>query len=424
MNKFKLLSSFCLLATTLASPLSMAQSNDLKSILRYALNSDPRILEANANINVAEAQKNISKAGHYPVLSLNNTHVFTQKNNKDGVTEHNKSNPSLQAQVNLFAWGGIQAAVERDTHKEGYFSHKRDETRDQIGKTIGNLYLVALRAKENIAIYKESIARHQRTLKDLKLITEYDEGRQFEITEAESRLFQVESTLEYHQRLLQLTLSQLSRYSKTPVTEADLVDPFIQEDTDAFIKRYHNTNLMQNPTYLAQQKELDSAKANIKVAKANRLPRVNLEGNLYKQGGYYVGLNMSWNVFDMSGAHTVDQNRATEIASQAKLQEILLELEEQARSSTIDMKQNRKRISVAQKQLGTHKKVVESKALQFKVGHSSLLDLLNAYRELSEVQVAEINARNDYRDAALNYLVAQTKIADWAGVTKVNLNLK
>lgn len=424
MKQLQLARSFCCLlaGALLISPLATAKENDLKTILRYALNSDPRVLEANANVAVAEAQKNISKAGHYPVISANNTHVFTQKN-KDGSKEHNKSTPSLKGQINIFAWGGIEAAVERDAHKQSYFAHKRDETRDQIGKTIGSLYLAALRAKENIVIYKESVARHQKMLQDVKLITKYDEGRQFEIDEAESRLFQVQSTLEYHQRLLQLSLSQLTRYSKSPVLESDLQDPFIQEDTEVFIKRYHNEDLMQNPTYLAQQKELDSAKANIKVAKANRLPRVNLEGNLYKKG-YDVAVNMSWNVLDLSGGHVVDQNRATELAAQAKLQEILLELQEQSRSAKIDMQQNRKRIAIAQKQVATQRKVVRTTELRFEVAHHSLLDLLNTYRELSEVQVAEINARNDYRDAALNYLVAQTKIADWAGVTKVNLNLK
>lgn len=392
---------------------SEVDQTSLKGLLRYALTSDPKMLEAQANVEVAQAQTNISKAKHYPVVSVANTQILTQDYKHE--QDRRRSTPSVKAQVNVFSWGGIESAVERDQHKAQYFLHKKEETRDQIGKAVGQFYLNALRAKESIAVYKESVARHRKILKDIKVIASYDEGRSYEIKEAEALLFQAEASLEHQQRILQVSLSQLNRYSPKPLTEKSLKDPFKQEKADNFIKRYRNSDLTQIPTYLAQLKELDSAKANVAAAKANRYPTVNLEGNANRRG-YDVALNVSWNILDLSSHYGVDHSRATELVANAKLQEILLEVQEQSRTSEIDLRQSEKRIAIAKKQIVAQRKVANARELQFNVAQHSLIDVLNAYQDLSDAQIAEINVRNDYREAALIYLVSQSALRNWADI--------
>jgi len=41
---------------------------------------------------------------------------------------------------------------------------------------------------------------------------------------------------------------------------------------------------------------------------------------------------------------------------------------------------------------------------------------LGAYNELSSIEQENISARNDFRDAALDYLAAQAQMANWAGL--------
>lgn len=395
------------------------EQTSLKSVLRYALTSDPKLLEAQANIDVAHAQTSISKAKHYPVLSVANTQILTQDYKHE--QDRRRSTPSVKAQVNVFSWGAIEAAVERDKQKAQYFLHKKEETRDQIGKTIGQLYLNALRAKESIAIYKESVARHRKILKDVKVIASYDEGRAYEIKEAEALLFQAEASLAHQQRVLQVSLSQLNRYSVKPLQQNHLQDPFKREKAQTFIQRYRNPDLTNIPTYLAQLKELESAKANVSAAKANRYPTVNLEGNANRRG-YDVALNVSWNILDLGSQYGVDHSRATELVANAKLQEILLEVQEQSRTAEIDLAQSEQRIAVAKKQITAQRKVANARELQFNVAQHSLIDVLNAYQDLSDAQIAEINARNDYREAALMYLVSQSALQNWADIATFKVN--
>lgn len=54
--------------------------------------------------------------------------------------------------------------------------------------------------------------------------------------------------------------------------------------------------------------------------------------------------------------------------------------------------------------------------LQFKIARRTLTDVLGAYNELAGIEQENVTARNDFRDAALDYLVAQSQVANWAGV--------
>lgn len=407
---------FCSISTHANTKSS--SSNQLKSILRYALTEDPRILEAQANIQAAQSQTKISQAGHYPIISVTNTQMLAQHHRNSG--DKKQSRPALKGQVNLYAWGAIENEVERDRHKEGFFTHKKAETQEQTGKSIIELYLIALRAKENIAIYQESLKRHKTILGNIKTIATYDGGRAFEVDEAQSRVLQVEAILAQQTRVLEVTLSQLNRYTKVKMSAQDLQEPFANQPLEQFLSTYKNAELQNNPTYLAQQKELHSTQAGLKAAKAKRLPAINLQSELYN-GGYEVYLGVSWNIFDLASGYSVDQNQHTEAAARAKLQDVLLELQEQSRSSEIDLKQNSKRLVLTKKQIQSQKKVIESVELQFEIAQRSLVDVLNAHKELTEIQVEEANIKNDYRVAAVNYLVSQANVAKWAGLERVSL---
>lgn len=413
--------ALALIAALLINTKSPAQSanppSHLQSLLRHALAQDPKVLESKANISIAESQTGISKAGHYPVLSIVNTQVLSQ--NHKNAENHVRSRPTLKGQVNLFSWGAVQNSVERDKHKEDFFKYKHEETKEQIGKNIVELYLSALRAKEIIAIHNRSLLRYRKIVQNIRTIVEYDKGRMFELSEAESRLFQTESVIEQQSRILQLTLSRLNRYAAKPLTEEHLEDPFARINPDRFVGNYKNPDLAQNPTIQAQQKELESTQADLKATKAKRLPALNLEGEVYNKG-YNVFLGVSWNIFDLAASRAVDQSRFTEQAAHAKLLEVLLELQEQARSAEIDLKQNARRLKITEKQISAQKKVVQSTELQFTIAQRSLLNVLNAHKELTDIEVEQVDIQNDFRLAALNYLVSQARVAEWAGARTFN----
>ncbi|OOH87640.1 transporter [Pasteurellaceae bacterium 15-036681] len=397
-----------------------ASATSLKQILNYALTYDPTLDEARANIFAAEEQTKISEAGHLPIFSATGTSVIAQKHTH---TSDRRSGPGVAARMNIYSWGAVEAEIDRDKHREEFYQHRFSETRELVGQQVGGLYLTALRAKENIVIYKESLKRHDKMLADLKIITTYDPGRNSEMNEALSRRNQVESTLLQQEKIMYTTLSRLSRYSKAPLTEKDLVDPFAKETADGFVRQFHNPDIKTNPSYLAQEKEFDSARSAVEAANARRKPSINLEGTATRHERE-VYLTFNWDFYNPAAKHTEQQSFYSKQAAEAKLRDIELTVEEQARTAEVDMQRNQQLAKVAHKQIALQRNVVQDTELQFEIGMKSLMDVLNSYQELTGVQAAEIAARNDFRDAALLYLVSQSRMAHWAGVVLPTTNKK
>lgn len=407
----------CLLLAAALMPAARADDAGLKSILRKALSTDPTLLEARANIAAAEEQVGISRAGHYPVLSLTGRQALAQ--HYDNGTPPDKTNLGLHGQLNLYSWGGIESAVARDRHRHGYYRHKYDETREQLGNTVARLYLTALRAREQTAVYQESLTRHDKMLHDLSVIVRYDAGRRSELSEAQARRLQAEANLLQQQRILDTSLSSLSRYTGATLQAQELKDPFAGTTPEDLLSRYRSRNWTGHPSYLAQQAELESMRAQVDVSRSRRLPAINLEGNL-NRNTREVFINLSWNIFDDAARRTVRQDGHSLAAADAKLEEIMRETAEKSQTAAVDMAQSRRRMLVAIQQIAAQREVVRAYEAQFKIARRSLADVLNAYQELSNIQIAEVNAYGDFADAALAYLTAQAAISDWAGVSKAD----
>ena len=387
----------------------------LKNILQKSLVSDPVLLEAKANERAAQSITKATRAGHYPVLALTGTQIIKQKHKYS--SNDRDSGLGVRGSLNVYSWGGIQAAVRRDKNKEIYYGHKYFETQEQLGSEIGRLYLTALRAKESLDVSRQSLGRHNNLLKDLNIIVQYDSGRRSELVEARSRQLQVQTSMSQLQRTMEIALSRLAKYTSTQISPKDLKDPFAGDSTTVLVKKYNNQEKGLNPSYLAQKAERESVKAELDVSKAARLPAINLEGVATKDTKELY-LNLSWNVLDMASRHNVEKNAQALIAADSKSEQILREVTEKARTAEIDMVQSEQRADITAQHISAQKEVVRSYELQFKIARRTLTDVLGAYNELANIEQENVNARNDFRDAALEYLVSQSQVSNWAGVSR------
>ncbi|WP_312265922.1 TolC family protein [Neisseria sp.] len=390
-----------------------AMAQELQSILQKSLVADPSLLEAKANIAAAHSTTKASKAGHYPVVSMVGTQVLMQDNKYS--SDDLEDSIGLKGSVNLYSWGGISASVNRDKQKEAYYTYKYYETQEQLGSEIGKLYLAALRAKESIDVNMRSLERHNKLVKDLSIVAKYDTGRRSELIEAQTRQLQVQTTISQLTRTMELSLSRLAKYTVEPLRAKDLEDPFRSETTRSLVNRYKNEDNAGNPSYQAQMAERESTKYELKVSKAARLPAINLEG-LATTTSKQLYLNMSWNLFDQAARNTVDKNAYTVEAANARLDQILREVAEKAQTAEVDMAQSEQRTGITAQHIVSQKEVVKAYELQFKVARRTLTDVLGAYNELANIEQENVTARNDFRDAALEYLTAQAQVANWAGV--------
>ena len=390
------------------------QATELQDILRHSLVHDPLLLEAKANEEVAKSTTSASKAGHYPVISLVGNQMLVQQN--DNSNDDITGGLGVRGTLNIYSWGGIEAAVNRDRQNEIFYSHKTEETREELGSTIGKLYLEALRALDSIRLNEKSLARHNKLLQDLSVVVKYDAGRRSEMIEAQARQLQVQTTIAQQQRTLALALSKLASYTQNPVGPNDLSDPFRSETAASLINRYRIEDYGQTPSYLAQKAERERTVYEWDVAKAARKPAINLESYLSNKSKQ-VYLSLSWNIFDMAARHNVAKSAHTISAADARMDQILRDVTERARSAQIDMIESERRAAITAEQIAAQQEVVKAFELQFKIARRTLVDVLDSYSQLVNIEQAYASAQNDFRDAALAYLNAQSKISDWAGLS-------
>lgn len=388
------------------------QAAELQSILTRALQQDPLIIEAQANEQAAVSKIKESQALHYPILAVTANQVINQshENRADYVTED--FTPGLRGVLNLYSFGAISAQVERDKSKSIYFNQKTDETAEELGFTIGSEYIKALRAHESLAVQNRSLERHNKFTRDIGIIVQYDQGRRSELIQAKARQMQVEHTINGLQRELGFALSNLKKYTPNIYPES-LNDPFPSFSITDIVERYRLADSNQHPSFQAQQAELDSIRAEHKYRQTKNYPSINLESNVTTEDRQ-VYLSMAWDVFNQGSKYSIEQGGQSIIAAQARLRQIERDIEERTRTAEIDMFQSKQKMDIARLQIAASHDVVIANEKQFKIARKTLVDVLNAYNELSAVEISYVTAQNDFRMAALAYLRAQGRISAWA----------
>lgn len=391
---------------------SQANAVELQTILKRALEQDPLIIEAQANEQAAISKVKESQALHYPVLAVTANQILDQSHENRADYASENFTPGLRGTLNLYSFGAISAQVERDKSKSAYFHEKTGETAEELGYSIGNEYIKALRALESLEVQNRSLERHNKFTRDIGIIVQYDQGRRSELIQAKARQMQVEHIISGLQRELGFALSNLKKYTPD-VDPAGLNDPFAQFSIVEVVDRYSLADSSQHPSYQAQQAELDSIRSEYKYRQTKRYPSINLEGNVTTEDRQ-IYLSMAWDVFNQGTKYSVEQGGQSIVAAQARLGQIQRDIEERARTAEIDMFQSKQKMEITRQQIAASRDVVIANEKQFKIARKTLVDVLNAYNELSAVEIAYVTARNDFRMAALAYLRAQGKISTWA----------
>ncbi len=390
---------------------SVLHAAELQNILKIVLQQDPLIIEAQANEQAAISKVKESQALHYPVIAVTANQILNQVHDNRSNYVSEDFTPGLRSTLNLYSFGAISAQVERDKSKSAYFKQKTGETAEELGYIIGSEYIKALRAQESLAVQNRSLERHNKFARDISIIVQYDQGRRSELIQAKARQMQVEHIISGLQRELGFALSNLKKYIPDIYSE-NLSDPFANFTVTNMLERYSLVDSRQHPSFQAQQAELDSIRSEHKYRQTKNYPSINLESNVTTEDRQ-IYLSMAWDVFNQGSKYSVEQGGQSIIAAQARLGQIQRDIEERARTAEIDMFQSKQKMDIAHQQITASQEVVIANEKQFKIARKTLVDVLNAYNELSAVEISYVTAHNDFRMAALAYLRAQGKISTW-----------
>lgn len=372
----------------------------MPALISEAVSTDPAILEARANEDVAGSRTAAARAQHYPTFGVQ---AGSYVANPEDLSQPFRG---LVGRVNLYAAGAIDAAIERDELKQQSLKHKTAETREVVAMNVAQLFLEALRAKELMEVDERNLARHEKIVGDLEVVVANDVGRRYELVQAQSRALQVRMRIVQYEKAMKLALSKLTRYTRQSAT----LDNPIAPDWRRILPSGADARL--HPSIETQRIEAEAVRAEQRTLQQQRWPRLDLEAGLGNQR--YARVVANWAFYDRAADHSV-QGAARQIAAAEQRTELLeREIAQRSATAEADMAQSLLQIKAAEQQIGASSSVVELYELQFKVGRRSLIELVNAHAELAAVETSRVAAENDYRQAVVNYLYAQALLADWA----------
>lgn len=402
---------------------SSAHANRLQDILQYSLNSAPEIHEANANIEASRNRTEQAKSEHWPVVRAVGSSTVSQYHRDRSDYQQKRFTPGVKAELNLYSFGAIDKNIERNRKEEEFYQHKYTSTREDLAYTIAQLYLRALNMKESIQVMKKSLARHKAIMGNLGTIVANDMGRQSEYVQAEARMLSVEQNINRYNKELAVTLNTLSKYTKVRITEKDLENPFNGLSDNELFNKYAIRDKAQNPTYKAQQAELEAKQLAVEAENKKELPKVNLVG-FATQDDRYVGVEVNWDILNRGNNYGIHEKASEMAAAHQRLDRISRDIEETSQLAQINIRESRIQLKTLKALIASSAKVVNFYKLQFDIARRSLLDVLNAERELSEVELSLTGTEYALRLATLDYLYSQGALSTWGNVQQENKPLK
>jgi len=370
-----------IVVASLIAPWNAASAASLADVVRSALASYPAIAAAQANREVARLGADQARALHYPTVDLLGTRRLAG-------TARNLAQPRVR--VNVWASGGIEATVERETLRESALASRELETREDVAFDAAQAYLRLLRGVRTLEATRRSLERHEALVKDFESIASIDVGRRYDLVQARTRLEQVRLQMSEREAEIGAARESLARFYAQPITEKTLSLPVLLPEPAPGTMQ---AALADHPSVLAAQREVEVAEADIRVRRADRMPRLDVESTVGSDSA--TQLVVSWPAFDLGRGAAERAAQASLVGARARLEEEQRVIGERERTALQDYRAAAQRETVSRGQIGLAEELVDVYREQFRIGRRNLLDLLNAFNELSSAELTFEAARVD-----------------------------
>ena len=141
-----------------------------------------------------------------------------------------------------------------------------------------------------------------------------------------------------------------------------------------------------------------------RISASRRWPRLNLESVFTEDAS--SRLSFSWDTVNFGTGDAIRAARQQNEAASSLLDAVRKDLVVRWQTSEVNYQRALERLDSARGLISSSQQVTEVFEKQFQIARRSMVDLLNAYAELSGIESATAQAASDVRAAALEYLHA------------------
>ncbi|WP_010141899.1 TolC family protein [Oceanicola sp. S124] len=381
--------AFCGIALLSAGGAAQAQMSLQQAVLR-ATQIDPGVTALRQQVLGREIDIEAEKEAWYPSIGLSGS----------GSSDNDGSDLTLTVTQLLYDWGLTRGKIAEATHVRAQSVAELKLEIEEVTLEVAQYFLQIESLDRKLAQTGNYMAFARRIAGQAEDRARAGVGDNGEVARARLEIARAEDQLAQIQANRSLAMSQIAFLVGEPV--AGIVTP----PGLSFATRYLDagrvmTAVRLSPNYIRARAEADEAEAGIRVAKARRLPTIELEaeGRQDLNGGrsstsvsISAGVNLSSSGFGQrqiqSAVMAAEAARNTLLATERDLTNAV--------STALDQLAILQRSEISrERQLVESQKVLETYENQFSAGRRELIDLLSTGRDLYDAQIDAIETREE-----------------------------
>lgn len=410
-----------------------SHADNLLSLYQRALLASPELSGSQYALDIARAQEDQSFGKLLPQVAVRGNYSF---NNLKYQTRNANSYPGSSAGLNI-----KQPLFDL----QAYLLMKSQQSRTAQGednllaahqKLIFDLverYVDALEAADKSEIISAELDSTEKQLTRVKAMNEREMALITDVYQLQARVETLRTALIDSDNDAKIALEKLRELTGDAVTaiapvRLDSTEPPPEGKVEVWIEQAD----LINPELNALKQAVEAADQSISAYQAGHLPRVELQAganyadtsfNNQQSPPYTVGtIAVEATIPLYEGGITsarVEEAKGRKGLSSSQLEQKLRELEKVTRAAYLDMTSSPARSLATDRQLEANEKSKRAMEKGYELGVVSIIDLLNAQKQLSEARKVQRQARYRYFKARSN-LLQQAGRLDVEELAKLN----
>lgn len=406
----------------------------LRQVVSAAIERFPEIQAAQHRREAAHAQVGQARGELFPALSGSvgegretSRNVSTRA--LGGDVSLRRREAELSVTQLLFDGGVATGQVRRFAARAEGAEFAATSTTEEVALRTGQTFLEVSRLREQLAIARENVGIHERTLSDVAALADAGRGRRADVTQAQARRSLATSSAEQLAGQLAQAESGFRHFAGRPPGEL-AAPPSFEPELPPRVDQAVSQALSSHPVVKAAEKEVDAAQHDHASARARlAMPRVTIEAGASRNRDLdgvagpnqdrYAMLRLRYNFFrGFSESERVRETDARIEEALAGLARVRLEVERNVRQAWDALVSDRARLPQLAQYARASADVAQAYRLQFQLGQRSLLDVLNAENERFNAVSTYIAARSAVAADELRLLASQGRLVEALGVSR------
>lgn len=406
-----------LVATAFATTAIPAECQGLDVALAQALESDPRIANADAQVQAARATIDIVRSEQFPEINAGGITGMDRISGPQAGGTRFSTRATADFSLPLYMGGNIKWRIRSARRSLAVRLAERDEVLNAELATTASRYASVYRDQVIHAASIRQVEDVGTILTSIQARADIGDATQVDVQQGVARLALSRARLAMARAALTTSQENLRELTGTYFGEAgDAPVPDIVEPTPEGLR----SDVSSSPTMLAAEARVFAAEADVKVARSERLPRLSLSSGAQSgndlaardpllparfRTAMQIGLTFRVPLFQ-GGAPAARIRQAQQIAivEMAERDATEMRLLADIRSKFGQLKAAEQMMTALALSLEANRIALEGVTLEAGIGNRTNLDILNARQEVVQTEIQLAQARQQRLSLAYTIL--------------------